>query len=137
MDRKQLRHDPTIYQLALFVIFIAVTVIYFVRKFTKDREQPLSGVDAGPKDANHLKDGDEANDAIRNSSEKAVKLQTAGAIVKPPPNIDDLLRRTIIFGAIMGYYFLCDYIKVRRKEGNVLFNDALNIFYLRLYVFLW
>ena len=29
--------------------------------------------------------------------------------------------------------FLCVVIRCRRKEGNVLFNDALNTFYLRLY----
>ena len=33
----------------------------------------------------------------------------------------------------LGYQCLCDYWKEGRKEGNVLFNDALNTFYLRLY----
>ena len=31
------------------------------------------------------------------------------------------------------YYGSCWYESYRRKEGNVLFNDALNTFYLRLY----
>ena len=33
-----------------------------------------------------------------------------------------------------GYVFVCLYVCLRRrKEGNVLFNDTLNTFYLRLY----
>ena len=38
-----------------------------------------------------------------------------------------------IFGYMASHIWLRTILIMRRKEGNVLFNDALNTFYLRLY----
>ena len=42
---------------------------------------------------------------------KAVKPSPSAP--PPPPTVDEALRGVVLFGLIMFYFFLCDYIKVR------------------------
>ncbi|XP_046375580.2 protein REDUCED WALL ACETYLATION 2-like isoform X1 [Haliotis rufescens] len=132
-DHTHPHHEVTLCQMTLFVIYVGVTFLYAVRaprSFVRGKQdEPEPDVertrDTKPV-TNHVavevKDANDSN--VVKESEKASVQTPKRPPPPPPPTFDAFLKCIIVFGAIMGYYFLCDYIKVFPAEPRVYSRDT-------------
>ena len=103
-------------QLTFFISCLSAAALWLIRIPNVLRRQTL---DDNPQDAESGKvlvklngrvNGIESD--VTENDVKAVKASTS-SVPPPPPTIDEVLRDVVVFGLIMVYFFLCDYIKVR------------------------
>ena len=69
-------------------------------------------------------DGEHTKVEIQDDAEKALEKtnkenEKTFSKFKPPPNVEEVLKYVVIMGAIMYFFYLCDYLKVRFKSGSL------------------